>query len=97
MEEGAGCPSVTATTMTCPPLSNSLQSVFVFILCILLYVHEGPTKALILIKVYSFSYMLLRVSASSMPSSGSLHVPTELLVPSESSSIKFCKMDEGGF
>jgi hypothetical protein len=72
-------------------------TLLVFIPCILLYVHERPTNALILFKVYSLSYLLLHVSASSMPSSGSLHVPTELLVPSESLLIKFCTMDRGGF
>jgi hypothetical protein len=41
------------------------------------FVHERPTNALILFKVYSFGYFLLHVSASSMPSSGRLHVPTE--------------------
>jgi hypothetical protein len=61
------------------------------------YVHERPTNALILFKVYSLSYLLLHVSASFMPSSGSLHVPTELLVPSESLLIKFCTMDGDGF
>jgi hypothetical protein len=35
------------------------------------YVHERPTNALILFKVYSLSYLLLHVSASAMPSSGS--------------------------
>jgi hypothetical protein len=49
-----------------------------------MYVHERPTNELILFKVYSLSYLLLHVSALSMPSSGSLHVPTELLVPFES-------------
>jgi hypothetical protein len=61
------------------------------------YVHERTTNALNLFKVYSLSYLLLHVSASSVPSSGSLHVPTELLVPSESLLIKFCTMDGGGF
>jgi hypothetical protein len=42
-------------------------------------------------------HLLLHVSASSMPSSGGLHVPTELLVPSESSLIKFCTIDGGEF
>jgi hypothetical protein len=59
--------------------------------------HERPTNSLILFKVYSLSYLLLHVSASSMPSPGSLHVPTELLVPSESLLIKLCTMDGGGF
>jgi hypothetical protein len=54
-------------------------------------------NALILFKVYFLSYLLLHVSALSMPSSGSLHVPTELLVPPESLLIKFCKMNGGGF
>jgi hypothetical protein len=71
--------------------------VLVFVPCILLYVYERPTNALILFKLYCLSYLLLHVSASSMPSSGSLHVPTELLVPSDSLLIKFCMMDGGGF
>jgi hypothetical protein len=37
-------------------------------------------KGVNLIQVYSPSYLLLHVSASSIPSSGSLHGPTELLV-----------------
>jgi hypothetical protein len=57
--------------------------------------YERPTNALILFKVYSLSYLLLQVSASSMSSSGSLHVPTKLLVPSESL-IKFCTIDRAG-
>jgi hypothetical protein len=61
-----------------------------------LNIYERPTNELILFKVYSVSYLLLHVSASSMPSSGSLHVPTGLLVPAERL-IKFCTMDEGGF
>jgi hypothetical protein len=65
--------------------------------CLLLYVRERPTYALLLFKVYSLSYFLLYVSLSSMPSSGSLHVPTELLVPSESLLIKFFTMDGRGF
>jgi hypothetical protein len=52
-------------------------------------VHERPTNALISFKVYSLSYLLLHVSASSIPSSGSLHVPTESLL------IKFYTMDGG--
>jgi hypothetical protein len=68
----------------------------VLIPCILLYVHKRPTNALILFKFYYLSYLLLHVSAS-MSSSGSLHVPTELLVPSESLLIKFCMMDGDGF
>jgi hypothetical protein len=76
---------------------NGCSSFLVFIPCFLLYVHERPTNALILFKVYSLSYLLLRVSASSMPSSGSLHVPTELLVPSELLLMKFYTMDGGGF
>jgi hypothetical protein len=51
--------------------------------------HERPTNVLIVFKVCSLSYLLLHVSASSMPSSGSLRVHTELLVTSESSLIKF--------
>jgi hypothetical protein len=43
----------------------------------------------------SLSYLLLHVSASSMPFSGSLRVPTELLVPSESLLLKFYTMDGG--
>jgi hypothetical protein len=40
----------------------------------------------------SLSYLVLYVSALSMPSSGSLYVPTELLVPSDSLLVKFCTM-----
>jgi hypothetical protein len=40
-------------------------------------------NALILFKVYFLSYLFLHVSASFMPSSGSLHVPNDLLVPPE--------------
>jgi hypothetical protein len=54
-------------------------------------------KCINLIQVFFLSYLLLHVSASSMPSSGSLHVPTELLVPSEPFLIKCCTMDGGGF
>jgi hypothetical protein len=61
-----------------------------------LNVHERSTNALTLFKVYSHNFLLLHVLVSLMPSSGSLHVPTELLVPSESL-IKFCTMDGGGF
>jgi hypothetical protein len=64
-----------------------------FIPRILLYVHERQTNALILFKDCSLSYILLHISASSMPSSGSLHVPTELLVPSESL-IKFYELND---
>jgi hypothetical protein len=79
-------------------MNLKLQGTFlVFIPCILLHVHERPTNTFILFKVYFLSYLLLHVSASSMSSSGSLHVPTELLVPSESLLIKFCTMDGGGF
>jgi hypothetical protein len=60
-------------------------------------VHERPTNSFISFKVYSLSYLLLHVSALSMPSSGSLHVPTKLLAPSESLLIKFCTVDGGGF
>jgi hypothetical protein len=94
-----------------PSLTSNLQKVhilplflrrqhhyqFFFIPYILLYVYERPTIALILFKVCSLSYLFLHVSASSMPSSGSLHMPTKLLVPSESLLIKFCTMNEGGF
>jgi hypothetical protein len=76
---------------------HSVTDFVVLIPCISLYVHERPTNALISFEVYSVSYLLLHVSASSMPSSGSLHVPTELLVPSESLLVKFCTMDGGGF
>jgi hypothetical protein len=62
-----------------------------------IYFHETQTNALISFKVYSLSYVFLRVSASSMPSSGSLHVPTELLAPSESLLVKFCTMYGRGF
>jgi hypothetical protein len=48
-------------------------------------------------RFHSLSYLLLRVSASAMPSSGSLHMPTALLVTSEPSLIKFCTMDGGVF
>jgi hypothetical protein len=51
--------------------------ILVFILCVLLYVHERPTNALILLKVFPPSYLLLHVSASSMPSSESLNMPTD--------------------
>jgi hypothetical protein len=61
------------------------------------YVHERPTNALILFKVYSISYLLRHVSALSMPSSGTLHVPAELFVHSESLLTNFCTMDGGGF
>jgi hypothetical protein len=68
------------------PFETPIQ-ILVFIPCILLYVHERPTNALILFKVYSLSYLLLHVLSSSMPSSGSLHVPTE---SSELSGEKCC-------
>jgi hypothetical protein len=45
-------------------------------------------------KFYSFSCLLLYVLASFMPSSGSLHVPTELPVPSDSLFIKFYYMSK---
>jgi hypothetical protein len=60
----------------------------------IIVVHDRPTNALISFRVYSLSYLLLHVSALSVPSSGSLHVPTELLVPSESLFIKFCNMNK---
>jgi hypothetical protein len=52
---------------------------------------------LILFMGYYVCYLFLHVPASSMPSSRNLHVPTELLVPSDSLLIKFCTMDGGGF
>jgi hypothetical protein len=55
------------------------------------------SNSLTLFKVHSFSYLLLHVSVSSVPSSGNLHLPTESLVPSESLLIKFCTMDGDGF
>jgi hypothetical protein len=58
-------------------------------------VHKRPTNALILFKVYSLSYLLLHVSASSMPYSGSLHMLTKFLVSSQSL-IKFCTMMKVG-
>jgi hypothetical protein len=61
------------------------------------YVHERPTNVLTSFKIYSLSYLLLHVSASSMPSSGSLYVPTELVVSSESLLIKLCTIDGSGF
>jgi hypothetical protein len=48
-------------------------------------------------RFYSLSYLLLHISASSIPSSGNLYVTTELLVPSESSLIKLCTMDGDEF
>jgi hypothetical protein len=59
--------------------------------------HERSTNVLILFMGYYVCYLFLHVSASSMPSSRSLHVPTEVLVPSDSLFIKFCTMDGGGF
>jgi hypothetical protein len=77
--------------------ANTEIGLFLFLYRAFFYVHGRPTNELILFKVYSLSYMLLHVWASSALSSGSLHVFTELLVLSESSSIKFCTVDGGVF